>query len=35
MKSGALSKTEQKFVDLLKSEEGQKTIKDMGFIPSK
>lgn len=35
MKSGDLSKTEQKFVDLLKSKEGQKTIKDMGFIPSK
>ena len=34
MKNGKLSKTEQIFLDLLKSEEGKKTIKAMGFIPS-
>jgi len=33
MKSGELTKTEKIFVDLLKSEEGKKVIKDMGFIP--
>lgn len=35
MKSGKLTKTERIFVDLLMSEEGKKTIKDMGFIPTK
>lgn len=35
MKNGKLTKTEKLFVDLLQSEEGKKTIKDMGFIPSK
>lgn len=33
IKSGELTKTEKIFVDLLKSEEGKKTIKEMGFIP--
>lgn len=35
MKSGKLTATEKVFVDLLQSEEGKKTIKNMGFIPSK
>lgn len=35
MKNGKLTKTEKLFVDLLQSEEGKKTIKNMGFIPSK
>ena len=33
MKKGELTKTEKIFVDLLKSEEGKKVIKSMGFIP--
>ncbi len=33
IKGGEFSKTEKIFVDLLKSEEGKKTIKEMGFIP--
>ncbi len=33
IKNGELTKTEKIFVDLLKSEKGKKTIKEMGFIP--
>ena len=35
VKSGDLSKSEQIFVDVLNSAEGQKTIEKMGFIPVK
>ncbi len=33
IKKGELTKTEKIFVNLLKSEEGKKSIKEMGFIP--
>ncbi|RRD39610.1 phosphate ABC transporter substrate-binding protein [Leptotrichia sp. OH3620_COT-345] len=33
MKKGELTKTEKLFLDFLKTEENQKIIKDMGFIP--